>query len=488
MDFKQIANLSKRRREEFDRLSKGATDTVYANVSELWQGFFRDRPNFISEERFHLFRNSSVGGAVGLGDSTEGYKERKRFFESMLRLLMLYDVPADIFDTVVEPTLGTPEVFSYEGNLFSANFAKNVVSAYTIAERFKTFSDKASGLKVCEIGAGFGSTAYALHEYLDISSYTVIDLPENLYLASMYLPLCMPGKTHGVVFSDDRETLACDRDLNFCVPGVIDEINRRDFDLVINVASMGEMPLETAQAYSRWTLEHLAPGGLFYFVNRQSVTRSSGAKCFSDFGLQNFNIQSVVPRKLPARPSNDIHYQVVASATAPKEGVSEHCLDAMGHLISFGFGSSIESIVQACEKGELSPSLDNSLKRLEQFFSENDPQKKWGLLAEDDENLDPVMLKILKVSFLLLSSNAEKTLEMKEDILGQELDLKLRARLTGLFAETEKRLSVGDWCETVMQLNEEMPEFASMMGEQLSFDNPTIYQQLFTNKFFPKAQ
>lgn len=488
MDFRHIADLSKQRREEFERLSKGVTDTVYANVSELWQGFFRDRPNFISEERFHLFRNSSVGGAVGLGDSTEGYEERKRFFESMLRLLMLYDVPEDIFDTVVEPTLGTPEVFPYRGNLFSANFAKNVVSAYTIAERFKAFSDKTSKLKVCEIGAGFGSTAYALHDYLDIESYTVIDLPENLYLASMYLPLCMPDKTHGVVFAEDPEALACQHDLNFCVPGVIDEIKTRDFDLVINVASMGEMPLETTQAYSQWTLEHLTPGGLFYFVNRQSVPSAGGAKCFSDFNLQHFNIQSVVPRKLPSRPSNDIHYQVVASAAPPKEGVSEHFLDAMGHLISFGFGTPIESIVLACEKGEVSPSLDISLKRLADFFSENDPQTKWGLLAEYDDNLDPLVTQVLRTSFLLLSSNAEKVLEMKEEILGQDLDLKLRARLTGLFAETEKRLSVGNWHETVMQLNDEMPEFASMMGGQLSVDNPTIYQQLFTNKFFPEAQ
>ncbi|MFL2771763.1 MAG: putative sugar O-methyltransferase [Rhodospirillaceae bacterium] len=487
MDFKHIANLSKRRREEFELLSKGATDNVYASVSELWQGLFSNRPNFMSEEKFHLFRNSSVGGAVGLGDSTAGYQERKRFFESMLRLLMLYDVPADIFKTVTEPTLGTPEVFSYQGNLFSANFAKNVVSAYTIAERFNAFSAKTSDLKVCEIGAGFGSTAYALHEYLDISSYTVIDLPENLYLASMYLPLCMPGKTHGVVFADEPDTLSCDRDLNFCVPDIIDKIERRDFDLVINVASMGEMPLKTAQAYSQWILKHLTATGIFYFVNRQSVPGISGAKCFSDFNLHHFDVQSVVPRKLPSRPANAIHYQVTASAAEPKQGVSEYCLDAMGHLISFGFGKSIESIVQACEKGELSSSLDSSLKRLEKFFSENDPQKKWEIIAEQDDNLDPLILKVLRASFILLSSNAENVLEMKDEILGHELDLKLRARLTGLFAETEKRLSIGNWSETVMQLNNTLPEFASMMGEELSQDNPTIYYHLFSANFFPKS-
>jgi putative sugar O-methyltransferase len=487
MDFRCIANLSKQRREEFERLSKGATENVYANASELWRGIFSNRPNFMSEEQFHLFRNSSVGGALGLGDSTEGYKERKRFFESMLRLLMLYDVPADIFETINEPTLGTPEVFSHGGNLFSANFAKNVVSAYTIAEKFKTFSDKTSGLDVCEIGAGFGSTAYALHDYLDIRSYTVIDLPENLYLSSMYLPLCMSDKTHGVVFSGDLESLTCNRDLNFCVPDVIDEIKKCDFDLVVNVASMGEMPLATAQAYSGWILEHLTSNGLFYFVNRQSVPGVNGAKCFSDFNLHKFNTQSVVHRKLPSRPANAIHYEVVSSAAAPKEGVSEHCLDAMGHLISFGFGTSIESVIQACEKGEFNPEVERSLARLAMFFSENDSQKKWDMIDEHDGNLDPIISQVLKASFLLLTRNAKKVLEIKGEILGQELDLKLRARLTGLFAETEKRLCVGNWHETVMQLNEELPEFASMMVEELSRDNPKLYYHTFTNLFFPKA-
>ncbi len=488
MNFKRIAELSKQRQREFEQLSKAATNTVYADVSDAWQGLLDDRPNFISEEQFNLFRSSSIGGAVGLGDSTEGYKERKRFFESMLRLLMLYDVPSDIFETVVEPTLGTPEVFPYKDNLFSANFAKNVVSAFTIAEKFKALSSKTKNLNVCEIGAGFGSTAYVLHDYLDIDSYTIIDLPENLYLSSMYLPLCMPKKSHGMVFTSDPKTLSCDRELNFCVPDVIDDVKKRDFDLVINVASMGEMPMETAQAYTKWAREHLLSEGLFYFVNRQGVRGAGGARRFTDFHLHHLNIQSVVPRKLPSRPANDIHYEIVSSAAKPKDGLSKYCWDAMGYLIAFGFGTSIESIVKACEGGEVDSAMDVSLKRMDQFFSENSPQEKWALLAVDDDTIDPLILKVLRASCLLLSNNAEEALKTKSEILDQALDLKLRARLTGLFAETEKRLSVGNWQETVQQLNKEMPEFASMMTEDLSRDNPTIYYSLFTKILFPDAR
>ena len=405
----------------------------------------------------------------------------------MIRLLMDDDIKPDFFDNVTEPVLGSPEVFPYRDNLFSANFVKNVVSAYKIGKKFKKNSEKETAIDVCEIGAGFGSTAYLLHEALNIRSYTVIDLPENLYLSSIYLPLCMPDRSHGLVSEHNRTSLSCAGELNFCISNLIDKLEKKDFDLVINVASMGEMPLETAQAYSDWVSGHLKPDGLFYFVNRQGVGKTIGARCISDYKLDQFEVRSIIPRRLPSRPANAIHYEVVAAGRRPSEAIHPDNLDAIGYLTYFGIGDEFEPIIDAVLRGNLSDSWRASLEKVCKFFRTNDSSAKWKILEEQDENLSSLILSVLKVSLLLISQHAHEALKVKDDILTEAIGLKLFARMTGLFAETEKRLGQGQWQDTIHGLSKCLPEFEEMMMVKISKDNPSLYRAIFSGALFPMA-
>lgn len=486
-NFKAIAELVNLRQQGLEKVLQDCPDSVYGSVSEYWQGFLDDRPNFMSAEEFHRFRSASLGGALGLGDTPEGYDERQRFFNSMIRLLLGHDIEPDLFDNVTEPILGNPEVFPYRDNLFSANFVKNVVSAYEIGKKFSSISGKDGGLDVCEIGAGFGSTAYMLHEMLNIRSYTLIDLPENLYLSSLYLPLCMPNKSHGLVSQHEQQSLSCSEDLNFCIPNLIDTLEKTDFDLVINVASMGEMPLATAQAYSDWVATHLKPDGLFYFVNRQGVGDTNGARCFTDYKLDQFDIKSIVPRRLPSRPANAIHYEVVAAGRKPDKPIHRDGLDAIGYLTYFGIGEEIEPIIDAVLSGNLNESWQKSVEKVCNFFRSNDPELKWNLLQDPDENISPVIMSVLKVAFLLVSQHEQKALEIKDDFLTEGLGLKLFARMTGLFAEAEKQLGHNDWQGTVHRLSDSLPEFEEMMMVEIAKNNPSLYKSTFTQALYPMA-
>ena len=103
---------------------------------------------------------------------------------------------------------------------------------------------------VLEIGAGFGRTAQALIKLVgSIKKYTIIDIPEVLSLSSGYLKKVLK-----------REEFA---KLNFVNALSLPKVhhNLHPVDLVINIDSFQEMPLETIRYY----FERIVSNSRFFY-------------------------------------------------------------------------------------------------------------------------------------------------------------------------------------------------------------------------------
>ena len=451
MNFLAIKEIVEKRSKELKQAADNTTDTVYAQVSAYWNETLEGRTNFLSPEEFAFFRNPATNGTYGVGDYKHRPEFAQQFVNTIKELLAETNIPLEYFDTIAEPLVGAPEVVSFRNNLFSANFLRNIGSAWLITEKVSSLRPKRA-LRVCEIGGGYGATAYILHHMLEIESYTIIDLPENLYLSSIFLPLSLPGKSHSVLGAGEPGNTSCSSELNFALPGYIDAIEDAEYDLIINVASMGEMKFETSQAYVRWCRNHLSENGLFYFFNRHNVPKADGALNIDEFNLLDLTIETVTPMRRPASPANQVGYEIVMSKSDGKPEYLSTSWNALGHLIGLGFDESIRGLIDRFIEAQLSESDKSLLDHVWSMFQETDPQRKLDYLNNpcfvgNEHIRDPI-----RAALHILFDLSIIALGEKEKILAACTDMKLFVRLVGLYAEIEKKMELPDWRGTLEKI------------------------------------
>jgi hypothetical protein len=126
-------------------------------------------------------------------------------------------------------------------------------------------------LRICEIGGGYGALCHWFKQAYPSASYTIVDLPESLLFARLYMSLTRPDlvttagldkATHGVRF----------------VPNYMAQQLTEPFDLVINTLSMSEMSEYQIKQYvammkQRWLIDR----GLFFEQNQDN--RPGGLQC-----------------------------------------------------------------------------------------------------------------------------------------------------------------------------------------------------------------
>ena len=100
--------------------------------------------------------------------------------------------------------------------------------------------------EICEIGAGFGRTCHTFLSLTELKSYTIIDLPEMLPLSKNYLSAVLSQKQF--------------KKIKF-VPAT-DYQNLRNFDLVINIDSLQEMPIDIGNSY----LDFISKKAQYFFT------------------------------------------------------------------------------------------------------------------------------------------------------------------------------------------------------------------------------
>ncbi|WJK42561.1 putative sugar O-methyltransferase [Solwaraspora sp. WMMA2056] len=103
------------------------------------------------------------------------------------------------------------------------------------------------GLRVLEVGGGYGRTCHAMMSNHELASYAIVDLPRSLELSREYLR---------AVLDDQRFAR-----IRFVTPDEVDALAADGLDLCLGVNAFAEMPIDTVRDYLRLADSH---SGWFY--------------------------------------------------------------------------------------------------------------------------------------------------------------------------------------------------------------------------------
>lgn len=106
---------------------------------------------------------------------------------------------------------------------------------------------------VCEIGGGYGNPArlWMLNQNHKIRNYTLIDLPESLFYAEVFLSVALPGRK--IIYCNNPGDLGNATDTVYLVPVHLTQLIRNaNFDLVVNTGSLAELSEDWVTYWSDW--------------------------------------------------------------------------------------------------------------------------------------------------------------------------------------------------------------------------------------------
>lgn len=375
------------------RNSSLCKDHPAARVSAFWNEHFNDRVNFPSLQDFLVFRRSDF--VYGIGDTKKSSLEQKfKEFDETLKTMELF-APKEFLRSLREPCVGAPLVFQHNGTSQSTSFVLNAGTTWRISELIRTLGPKRRPLNLCEIGAGWGACACQLHQAMDIGSYTVIDLPENLCLSSTYLSATLQSKNP--IFVDCAETEAEGPKaghLYFALPPAIDNLSGK-YDVILNTVSFQEMDKETVTAYFAWANRSLAEDGILISFNSHD---KEGIKRPSEYLTDSFSLLHLQPfRKVPAGFFNTVPYEMVFTR---KQGEGDESLpvavDALGEMMQLGLDTDLALTAQRALQGQLNSSEKHSLALIREFFyspSEEARKQLIDTLVENHPSSAPLYLR-----------------------------------------------------------------------------------------------
>ena len=138
---------------------------------------------------------------------------------------------------VPAPTLG-----DYRGRRLTPDLLRNVWYALKIQAWTRGKSDF-SNHPILEIGSGSGSLARVLKDLFPQAKLWLIDLPESLEFAAIYLKITFPkARFLRVLSSVDLDQDIHSYDFVLIPAALMKLLNGRSFELAINIWSFGEMP------------------------------------------------------------------------------------------------------------------------------------------------------------------------------------------------------------------------------------------------------
>lgn len=118
--------------------------------------------------------------------------------------------------------------------------------------------------KVCEIGGGYGNIArmWLTNPIKPAKFYMIVDLPESLFFAEVFLKTCLPGiKLIYLTNEEDAQIGVEYTETPLIILCPVQHYNLTktfDFELVINTLSLGEMTQEWVEFWANWLKEQSA--------------------------------------------------------------------------------------------------------------------------------------------------------------------------------------------------------------------------------------
>lgn len=338
-----------RRRDEqdFDRIAAQfevarvqSGTGIFSDTSSLWRGQSASAPTYAQFKRM-LAPDSPLSESTGLGKPMDAQTYAARHEDWVSRYAATLD-PAELARWP-EPTVGAPVVLTHRGFSGSLPYIRNFALASVVEEAVARHGAQGRGLKVLEIGAGYGGVGEILLRKGIAASFTDVDLPQNLFLAAQYLQFTFPERV-GAVVNRGAPQEGLGANLRFLLPNDLALLGGEEFDLVINTFGLGEMPAATAQAYVAWISKHLAPGGLFISHNTHAEHRlPEVVQRQSAYGFQQLRLLGMSAQPSPVSLKHQTHSVMVLTRRHLSDPPFDDLLvDAFAGLMNIGLTAELE--------------------------------------------------------------------------------------------------------------------------------------------------
>jgi hypothetical protein len=425
-----------------DTDAKKSAATVWGRTSEFWEGIFSERSNFPSMVDFLAFRRADFG--YGMADERQGELASEEEHARRTTEIFRQTIDPARITGLDESPLGAPFVFENFGALRSAAFWTNATTAIRINDLIdRHHTDATKALNVLEIGAGWGCVSHLLYQLLDIASYTIIDLPENLFLSTNYVAATQGARLVPLKMAGPSIDRIAPGSLAFGLPGCLPVVGQK-YDVVINSFSLQEMDLATVESYFSWIADILAPGGVFLSFNSHG---KAGVSKPSDYPLSGFRISELsMFRAYPTGLLNTIPYEMVLSSATDHAEFDGKTLDVLGCLIQFGLGENLKEICASFVARGIDQEAQLALNDLSGFFSSSRSDRTKALSLRAEQTL-PAITSYLRA----MDAFAADEMEAAKIAFSEAIRLQLRGfaklRACAHIAIIDRRRELGQWDE-----------------------------------------
>lgn len=180
----------------------------------------------------------------------------------LTRLIWRYaarEAPEEVFQ-LREPTVGNPPDIRVGGRLVSQDLANAILE-------FRAFRDVATGT-ICELGGGYGRTAFVSAALRPGNRHILVDIPPALGVTQAYLSTVFPKRRHFAFRPFDRfEDVRAEferADFAYLLPHQLSLLPAGSVDLFVNISSLHEMRRDQIDHYLTEIFRLVRPGGHFY--------------------------------------------------------------------------------------------------------------------------------------------------------------------------------------------------------------------------------
>jgi putative sugar O-methyltransferase len=357
-------------RQAYDRtlayIEKVSSSEMTGYTSAFWTEILADRASYPAFDEMLMMRRGATYPMGERRDVADIAAERK--YADAAYAVATRSIPKEssFLASLEEPPLGCPRSFEMSGKQLTANCLVNAVTVYSLLEALTRSGLSEKPLRVLEIGAGFGQAARLIMERLDVTSYVICDLPENLFLGAFYLQGLFPERQVAFI---DRETADPGNALAFVVPPFAETLEG-PFDLILNSYSFQEMNRASVEGYFALAARTLAPDGVFYSLNSHGKDEISWP---SEYPVGSFHIERLaLPRKFPFQLNATIPYELVLrgkgegdSRTPASVAVG---LDGIGCAFQLGLDEELEGLSEEFVGNSLDTATEGWLVDLAGLF------------------------------------------------------------------------------------------------------------------------
>lgn len=189
--------------------------------------------------------------AAPLADA--GRRELYALFVGLLWHYASQHDPHRVLERLSEPDVGSPVGVRLGERLISQDLA-NSAREFTAVMECLPQASELQGLRIAELGAGYGRLAYVFASCLPCR-YWIFDLPPALHIAQWYLSSVLPQKKifkfrHFENFAAVQAEVDA-ADVCFFTPNQLPLIADRSVDAFVSICSLQEMRPESIRAYLR---------------------------------------------------------------------------------------------------------------------------------------------------------------------------------------------------------------------------------------------